>query len=366
MKSSQEESLKELAEYVRNFQTAPNLDAMPRRTLLDKGINGPTSAHVIEEIHTPLNLAYVTFTTGTSAFQNIVGVTREEIPGRVEASRRALSQAGLKKGDTLLVSYPPLVNVFSKTALEEYGVKWFFPEVSSRDAVLLSLAKERPTAVIGESSFLRSCLEGAKKLEIDGELPQKLIIIAAGTPLDDMLVETAQATIQGSGVCGASVHDLYGCQEFGWLTLDGIPLRDDISLIEAEDGSDLIAGGLPTGDRFPLGRHSCNPNGKILTYLRKRTVPEMEVTVLQTTASSADTLERLGRTILRIKARIVHVDPDLVTGADHTVLSLKPFGKDQSYLISTKEKTALFDALLQSQLAYQKQSKTDPAWLKSR
>jgi hypothetical protein len=355
-------SIEELAEYVRNFQTAPVLDAMPRRTLLDKGINGPTSAHVIEEIHTPLNLAYVTFTTGTSAFQNIVGVTMEEIPARVEASRRALGQAGLKKGDTLLVTYPPLVNVFSKAALEEYGIKWFFPEVSSRDAVLLSLAKDRPVAVIGESSFLRSCLEGAKKLGIANELPQNLIILAAGTPLDEALVETAQATVQGR------VHDLYGCQEFGWLTLDGIPLRDDISLIEAEDGNvDLIAGGLPTGDRFPLGRHCCNPNGKVLTYLRKRTVPEMELTVLETTAAAADTIERLGRTILRIKARIVRVDPGLRTGAEHTVLSLKPFNQEKpAYIIDTKEKTALFDALLQSQLVYQKQSKNDPAWLKSR
>jgi len=356
-------SIDELAEYVRDFQTAPALDAMPRRTLADKGINGPTSAHVIEEIHTPLNLAYVTFTTGTSAFQNIAGVTREEIPARVEASRRALNMAGLKKGDTLLVSYPPLVNVFSKAGLEEFGVKWFFPEVSSRDAVLLSLAKERPTAVIGESSFLRSCLEGAKKLGIADELPQNLIIIAAGTPLDEALQETARTAIRGR------VHDLYGCQEFGWLTLDGIPLRDDISLIEAEGGSDLIVGGLPTGDRFPLSDtgHSCNPDGKILTYRRKRTVPETEVTVLETVAAASETVERLCRTILRIKARIVHVDPGLVTGAERTVLSLKPIKREQpAYIINLKEKTILFDALLQSQLAYQKQSKTDPAWLKSR
>ncbi|MFQ9936695.1 MAG: hypothetical protein ACLRXQ_12685 [Phascolarctobacterium faecium] len=40
--------------------------------MADKGIAGPTAAHVIEDVHTPLNLAYLTFTTGTSAFQNIV------------------------------------------------------------------------------------------------------------------------------------------------------------------------------------------------------------------------------------------------------------------------------------------------------
>jgi len=371
----------ELTEYVRCFQTAPTLDAMPKRTLSDKGVNGPTSAHVIEELHTPFNLAYVTFTTGTSAFQNIVGVTWEEIPDRIEASRRLLNAAGLRKGDALLVTYPPLVNVFSKTALEDFGLKWFFPEVSSRDAVLLSLVRERPAAVIGESSFLRSCLESALKLELAEELPQNLVFLAAGTPLDENLPEIVQSTVKGK------VHDLYGCQEFGWLTMDGLPLRDDISLVEAEDGGcdswrgyfDLIVGGLPTGDRFPLDNrgHRCNPDGKIITYLRKRTVPEMEVTVLETTAAAAETLHRLGRTILRIKARIVRIDPGLVTGAERTVLSLGKIAegkftdassnrKRQPYIINTKEKTALFDTLLQSQLAYQKQSKTDPAWLKSR
>lgn len=358
-----EKAIEELEEYVQNFQTAPDLAAMPRRGLLDKGINGPTSAHVIEELHTPLNLAYVTFTTGSSAFQNIVGVTREEIPLRVEASMRALAMAGLEKGDTLLVSYAPLVNVFTKAALEEYGIKWFFPKVSSRDAVLLALVKERPAAVIGESTFLRCCLEDAKKLEIDSELPRNLVMLAAGTPLDSELAEKAAKIAQGT------VHDLYGCQEFGWLTMDGIPLRGDILLVEAEDGFDLIAGGLPTGDRFPLDDkgHSCNADGKILTYLRKRTFPEMEVTILRSTAASAETVEKLCRTILRIKARIVRTAEDLVSGADNTVLSLAHFGKNKKpFIIDTKEKTALFDALLQSQLAYQKESKNDPAWLKSR
>ena len=317
------ETIEELAEYVRNFQTAPALDAMQRRSLLDKGINGPTSAHVIEELHTPLNLAYVTFTTGTSAFQNITGVTWEEIPGRVEASRRALEKAGLKNGDSLLISYAPLVNVFSKKALEAYGIRWFFPEVSSRDALLLSIVRDRPAAVIGESTFLRSCLEDAEKMGIRSELPQKLIFLAAGTPMDQAFPETAERIVNGK------VHDLYGCQEFGWLTLDGIPLRQDISLIETEGESalsgyyDLIVGGLPTGDRFPLGssNKSCdtdyriNPGREILTCLRKRTVPEMEVTVLETTAAAAETAERLCRTILRIKAKIVHTAPDMHTGA---------------------------------------------------
>jgi hypothetical protein len=363
------DTISELTEYVQGFQTAPSLEKMPRRTLFDKGINGSTGAHVIEELHTPLNFACVTFTTGTSAFQNITGITWEEIPARMEASNKALKMAGVKKGDSILVSYPPLVNVFSKTALEEFGVKWFFPEVSSRDALLLSLVRDRPNAVIGESSFLRSCLESAVKLGIADELPQGLIILAAGTPLDETLVEIAESTVQGK------VFDLYGCQEFGWLTLNGITLRDDISLIEADDHSggleqkpvDLIVGGLPTGDRFPLcdKGHYCNPEGKILTYHRKRTMPELEVTVLETTASAIETVERLTRTILRIKARIVRLDPKIRTGAERTVLSFK-LNNGKQHIINTKEKTVLFDTRLESQLNYQKHSKNDPAWLKSR
>jgi hypothetical protein len=352
----------ELSEYVRDFQTAPSFEKMPRRSLLDKGVNGPTNAHIIEEIHTPFNFAYVTFTTGTSAFQNIVGVTLEEIPARVEVSRRALEMAGLKKGDALLVSYPPLVNVFSKKALEDYGLTWFFPEVSGRDALLLSLVRNRPRAVIGESSFLRACLADAKKLGIENELPKNLIVLAAGTPLDEELPEAVEKVVAGK------THDLYGCQEFGWLALDGIALRDDISLIENGDGYwDLAVGGLPAGDCFPLGSHRCNPEGKIVTYLRKRTRPEMEVTVLETTAAAAETVERLARTILRIKARIVRIDPNLRTGAEETVLSLAPFNRERSpCIINTKEKTMLFDILLQSQLMYQKQKKNDPSWLKTR
>ncbi|MCL2128474.1 MAG: hypothetical protein FWH38_09485, partial [Treponema sp.] len=64
---------------------------------------------------------------------------------------------------------------------------------------------------------------------------------------------------------------------------------------------------------------------------------------------------------------IVRVDPGLRTGAERTVLSLKPFnGEKPRCIINTEEKTALFDTLLQSQLAYQKQAKTDPAWIKGR
>jgi hypothetical protein len=93
----------------------------------------------------------------------------------------------------------------------------------------------------------------------------------------------------------------------------------------------------------------------------------LEVTVLETTAAAAETVERLARSILRIKARIVRVTPGLRTGAEQTVLSLKPFGQEGTpFIINTGEKTALFDALLQSQLAYQRQGKNDPSWIKNR
>lgn len=61
----------ELRRALLEFGTGPLLAEMPRRTLADKGIAGPTAAHVIEELHTPLNLAYTTFTTGTTAFQTL-------------------------------------------------------------------------------------------------------------------------------------------------------------------------------------------------------------------------------------------------------------------------------------------------------
>lgn len=62
-----------------------------------KVLAGPTAAHTIEEVHTS-NLAYLTFTTGSSAFQNIVGITFAELPARVKASFTVLERAGLKAG----------------------------------------------------------------------------------------------------------------------------------------------------------------------------------------------------------------------------------------------------------------------------
>ena len=134
--------LENLKFMIDEFGTSPTLEEMKRRTLLDKGIAGPTAAHFIEEVHVPLNLSYLTFTTGSSAFQNIVGVTHSEIENRVKASHNALQKAGVKKGDKILFTYPPLVNVFSNRALKEYGVQWCFLQRSSRDAFLSKLHEE--------------------------------------------------------------------------------------------------------------------------------------------------------------------------------------------------------------------------------
>lgn len=45
--------LQEISLLVEDFGSAPKLEEMPKRTLADKGIAGPTAAHVIEDVHTP-------------------------------------------------------------------------------------------------------------------------------------------------------------------------------------------------------------------------------------------------------------------------------------------------------------------------
>ena len=206
--------LAQIGEMVKEFGSAPTFEEMPHRTLSDKGIAGPTSAHVIEEVHSPLNLAYLTFTTGSSAFQNIVGVTHAELPERIRASFKALEMAGIRKGDEVLVTYPPLVNVFSGEAFKNYGLHWSFLIRSSRDAFLAALYERKPRVVVGESSFIRTALEDAKHMGVAGELPADIILLTAGTPLDLELLPVAREILK------ADVHDLYGCQEFGWLALD--------------------------------------------------------------------------------------------------------------------------------------------------
>jgi hypothetical protein len=362
--------LKEVRSLVIDFGSSPKLEEMPRNSLADKGIEGPTAAHTIEEIHTPLNFAYTTFTTGSSAMQNIVGITPAEIPARVSASHEIFKRVKLISGDNMLVTYPPLVNVFTAQALRSYGLKWSFLIRSSRDAFLAELYEKKPRVIIGEAEFLKSALEDAKKMGVVAELPKDVIILTAGAPLDLELLTVAK------DVLNAEVHDLYGCQEFGWLMLDGCPLRKDLSFVPVESiGAnqyyEVLVGGLPMGDSFPMSNkkgHICNKDGKIITYNRKRTYPEFEVVVLQTTVSSRTTIERAARSILRIKGRIVRVDPNVKTSAKRTVLKIVPgFGSEVNYadiVIKGKEKTEQFDDLVAAQVAYQKNGKADPIWKK--
>ncbi len=366
--------LRELEQMVEDFGANPTLATADRRTLADKGIAGATAAHIIEEIHTPYNLAFVSFTTGSTAFQNIVGVTHAELAERGRASTRALEMAGVQRGGRVLVSYAPLVNVFPAAALLEYGFSWSFPLRSSRDAFLLALCRERPHLVVGESSFLRASLVDACALGLASDLPRDVIVFTAGTTLDLELLPIAERF-------GWQVHDIYGCQEFGWLTLNGIPLRDDISLIPSpQQGNyhELVVGGLPMGDSFPVSPsgHVCHlpggPAGEIITYRRQRTHPEFEVYVTASTLSSVETLGRVARTILRIKGRVVKVRPEVLLEAPATVLELAPAVASRGHCPAVAAtlvgpvKTRMFELMIQAQLDLQQTAKTDPTWHKTR
>lgn len=361
--------LSEISSMVKEFGSAPTYSEMPHKSLEDKGIAGPTAAHAIEEVHTPLNFSYLTFTTGSSAFQNIVGITFAEMPRRIKASYAVFERAGLKSGDNVLVTYPPLVNVFSGDAFKGYGLEWQFLVRSSRDAFLAALYEYQPKAVVGESSFIRASLEDAKHMGVAEELPQNLILLTAGTPLDLELLPIAEEVLK------AEVHDLYGCQEFGWLCMDGVPVRDDIELMKLPSDSgqemfELLVGGLPMGDSFPVtdSGHVCNREGKVITYRRERTYPEYEVIVKATTLTSTVTLGRVARSILRIKGRVVKISPDVKTNAEHTILEMRPdyvtAGTQEGYIIEGPENTRFFDDMVQAQLDYQQKAKADPTWTK--
>ena len=240
---------------------------------------------------------------------------------------------------------------------------------SSRDAFLAALYEFQPKAVVGESAFIRAALEDARHMGVADELPKDIELLTAGTPLDLELLPVAKS------VLNAQVHDLYGCQEFGWLCMDGVPVRDDIELVKlpsnkGKDMFELVVGGLPMGDSFPISNsgHVCNSNGKIITYRRERTYPEYEVIVKATTLASTVTLGRVARSILRIKGRVVKISPDVVTGADHTVLELRPdyisAGVQDGIIIEGPEKTAFFDDMVQAQIDYQQKAKADPTWTK--
>ena len=357
-------NLETLKEMVFHFGAGPLLEEMPRNTLEDKGLDGATAAHCIEEIHTPVNYAYITCTTGSSAFQNVVGVLHQELSGRVKAGMRALELAGLKSGDRMVITYPPLVSVFSRTALDKAEILVFFPCRPSRDALLLEICIQRPKAILGESSFLRTALEDAKKLGIWDYLPYGMIFLAAGTPMDPELPVLVEQ------LPGASLHDLYGCQEFGWLVLDGVPLREDICLWDSgrTDGRQhLLVGGLPTGDCFfvdNVGKEGADLSILIQTPSACRVEREPEVTLLETTLTDPMTAHRVTKTILRSKAKIVRVSETLLCKRPHTRLAVEIPGEKAQLIIEGDRKTALFDALVEGQKQYQRDRKENPVWNK--
>jgi len=69
-------------------------------------------------------------------------------------------------------------------------------------------------------------------------------------------------------ILGARVHDSLRCQEFWWLTMDGIPLRDDISLVKSAGRHRVLRAcrrRLPMSDSFPVSSkgHVLNSQGRI-------------------------------------------------------------------------------------------------------
>ncbi|MCS5982783.1 hypothetical protein LNO19_03680 [Klebsiella quasipneumoniae subsp. similipneumoniae] len=208
-------------------------------------------------------------------------------------------------------------------------------------------------------------------MNLQAYLPKTLTLITAGTPLDEALVPLCASL-------GYGLHDVYGCQEFGWLILDGLPLREDISLVAAPQGGDwreVIVGGLPTGDSFPVATngHLCNAQGKIQTWKRQRTTPEYDMVVMATTAHHREIIERTARTILRIKGRVCRVSAQLQTQASATHIRLYPVtvpgeeaAKTAPVDVIGPQATAQFDALLAAQRDLQQQAKNDPAWSKQR
>ena len=355
----------ELVKLVREEGMGPLFSEMPRMTLEDKGIAGPTAAHRIEEVHTPLDLAYITFSTGSSSFQNLIGVTFPEMQARALAGRRMFEQMGIRKGSRVLFCYPPLINLFTPEVFKTLGFTPLFLERPSRDALLAEVIKEQPAAVFGEGSFLAAVIRDAEKLGLLEHFPHGLVLVAAGTPLpEDLPVEVQKLS-------KAELHDLYGCQEYGVLCLDGIPMRDDLSLLEDKTAEHrgaapyfhLLVGGLPTGDLFQTGTHRLSSKGRILTYTVRRTEHEPEITVTASTALGRETVVRAAKTIIRLKGHVVRVAKDVDLGVSNTVLLVREAGGG-FLTLEGPEKTEYFDSILTAQMEYQKYQKTDPVWNK--
>ena len=341
------------------YGTGPLWEEMPRKSLENKIQNGPTAAHHIEEVHVPENYAYIACTTGSTAFQNLVAVTWEELPARIEAGVKALKMSGVPDGGKLLVTYPPLVAVFSEKAIENCHLEVSFIRRPVREAVLVSVIRDHPHAVIGESSFLRTVLEDAIRINIADQIPKDLILIAAGTPMDPALRDTAEK------IGLSKVHDLYGCQEFGWISMDGQLLREDIFLMDGgrEDGrKSLFVGGLPTGDCFYTEKPEKKPVIRTETRLREEHDPE--VYILSSTAASIETVYHTVKTILRTKARILRADEHTLCKQDETRIAVTYKKTGKKAILEGPHNTRLFDDILRAQILYQKSHRENPAWNK--
>lgn len=355
------EAFSSLEKMERIYRTAPDFSEMERRSLKDKGMNGPTAAHVREEVHVPKNYAYFTFTTGTSAFQTPVGVVPEELPGRALVSKEVFRRLGIFEGARILVTYAPLVAVFSPQGLRSAGVQPLFLERSSRESLILDWCRKNAEVTIGESSFLRAALEDALRLGLGSLLPERMILLAAGTPLDPALPGVLRE------FHGWEVHDLYGCQEFGWLALDGVFLRQDIRLVYHPEEPEVVypvVGGLAVGDGFQKGRHCLNREGALATHARIESGRTWETEILSCPVEHILTARRAAKSILRMKSRIVRVSEIFIPG-EQTRLKLIPDGRQSDgVFLEGPEATGLLDSLLEAQKQYQKNPKRDGTWIK--
>lgn len=339
----------------------------PRLSLSDKGIDGVTASHWIEEVHTPGNIAFVTFSTGTSSIQNVIGVLPQELAARTAASRRALDLADVGEGAKIIVTYPPLVNLFPVEALRERSIDVVFPKRPSRDALISSMIKNEPDAVIGESSFLLAAMRDADKLSLGDAFSERVKIFAAGTPLVIDLVDRCRER-------GIEVHDLYGCQEFGWLALDGRPLRNDVTAARASDSEyEVIVGGLPTGDIMPVSDagHVCCREGRFITYRRRRCNRRSAVVIMETTLASVESASRIAEAVVRLKGRIAIMSPSIVVGADRTVLEIRELSDEGesercAHVVEGPRDTELFDSIASAQAVYQADHKGSAVWKRCR
>lgn len=346
-----------------DYPLGPTFEEMPRLDLQDKYQDGPTAAHFVEEVHTPNSLAFTSFTTGSSALPNPIGVTHEELPTRREAARRLLELCRVPEEARLIICYPPLVSLFTPEVLRERRLSPEFLHRPNRDQLLEALLRPEPLWVVGESSFLRATLATVRQMGLHDRLPEQLTLLAAGTPLDPELSAEAEYV-------GAGLHDLYGCQEFGWLAVDGIPVRDDLTLMPAATDEKarltLTVGGLPSGDSFLRGRHPLNKEGIIVSPSCQRLNGLWETRILAANVRDRLTLYWLVRSILRLKARLVRVDPQVALEHPVTELAVTNGEPGVEYILKGPEQTRLFDELLAAQISYQSRGKYSQSWKANR